>query len=66
MPKEIKDASSFLQSKEENTIYNPNYIKEDCIILTFYTSSESEELMMFENSTTLNENISDLTRMINK
>lgn len=55
MPKEIKSASKFLQLKEENTVYNPKYIKGDCLILTFSMVEKENGLMTIENSNNLKE-----------
>ena len=68
MPKEIKEASKFLQLKEKNTVYNPKYIKEDCLILTFSISEEKNGLMTIENSNNLkefNKNVINLMNALN-
>ncbi len=69
MPKEIKLASKFLQLKEENTVYNLKYIKEDCLILTFSMVEKEDGLMTIENSNNLkefNENVVNLMNVLNK
>lgn len=69
MPKEIKEASEFLNLKDKNTIYNPSHIKENCIILTFDIIDNSKGLLILEDAKILDDfynNIANLTKTINK
>ena len=69
MLKEIKSASKFLQLKEKNTVYNPKYIKEDGLILTFSMVDKENGLITIKNSNNLkkfNENIVNLMNVLNK
>lgn len=69
MPKEIFEASKFLQLKDKNTIYNPEFIDNNCIILTFSLTDKSKGLMKIDDSENLekfNENIENLMNVITK